>query len=219
MAVVDAGAPSPPEAPNANGSSPGNGPRLIRRRRGLPNSRALIGGVLVAAAAVGLFAAYLSVAAEPDQVYVVARSRLAPGAPLRASDLALERMELPPALRARAFDRVAALEGATVLAPLEPGELVQAGAVVASGGQPAIRELSFPIDRAHLGAGLREGERVDILATFGTGEEAVTASVLRQALVVGLQTDKSTLANGGAVVITVAVEDQAAEMALAHAVQ
>jgi Flp pilus assembly protein CpaB len=179
-----------------------------------------VGGVLVAAAAIGMFAAYLRVAAGPDQSFVVARHRIPAGTRLQASDLALGRMELPASLRARAFDDdVGVVVGATVLSPIEAGELVQASALVAKGSETPSRELSFPVDRAHLSTNLREGERVDVLATFGTGNDAVTTSVLRQAVVIALQREASGLSDGGAVIVTLAVADQAEEMALAHAVQ
>src|SRR5215210_6359354 len=108
-------------AGTTNGSEPPA--RAVRRRRGLPGSRAVVGGLLVAASAVGLFAAASSSDAGPGHSYVVAR------------------LDLAPALTSRVFDRADALVGATLLAPLGAGELVQTSAVVARRGDAVSREL------------------------------------------------------------------------------
>ena len=207
-----------PDAAPTNGQTPGRGPRSLRRRRPLPGGRAVVGGLLVAASAVGLFAAYAQASARHKTSYVVARHPVAPGARLSPPDLALSAMDLPREVRSRAFRRVADVAGSTLVAPLESGELVQASAVVATRPGGAPRVLSFPIERTRLGP-LRAGERADVLATFGTGADAFTTVVLSQALVVEVDRSKSALGDTGAVVLTVAVDDPADEVALAHAVQ
>src|SRR5688500_15969628 len=88
-------------AERGNGSDPPA--RSVRRRRGLPGSRAVVGGLLVATAAVGLFAAASTSGQGPRQTYVVARHELNAGTRLAATDLELVPMELAPSLRARAF--------------------------------------------------------------------------------------------------------------------
>ncbi|TML58120.1 MAG: hypothetical protein E6G17_12765, partial [Actinobacteria bacterium] len=78
----------------------GNGAgRAVRRRRSLPSGRALVGGLLVAIAAVGVFGAWLSATAAPTSSYVVARHDIAPGHRVTRADLALVRLHLPPSLR------------------------------------------------------------------------------------------------------------------------
>ncbi len=201
----------------AGGPSPGPQPRLLHRRQGLPGARAVAGGLLVAAAAVGLFAAYSSLQAGPGHSYAVVRRAVAAGTRLQESDLALQPMDLPPALRARAFEKLSDLKGTTVLAPLAAGELVQPSALVVTRSADAARMVSFPIERTHLGA-LKQGERVDVLATYGTGTDAWTAVVLRQAQVVDVDRSKSALGDSGSPVVTVAVADPADEPPLAHAV-
>ncbi len=201
----------------ADRPSPGPHPRPLRKHQGLPGARAVAGGLLVAAAAVGLFAAYSGLHGPPDRSYVVVRHAVAAGSRLQPSDLALQPMDLPPALRARAFDKVSDLANTTSLAPLAAGELVQPSALVVTRSADAQRSVSFPIDRAHLGP-LKQGERVDVLATYGTGADAWTAVVLRQAQVVDVDRSKSALGESGSPMVTVAVTDPNDELALAHAV-
>ena len=193
--------------------------RSVRRRRGLPGSRAVVGGLLVAASAVGLFAAASTSAGGPQRSYVVARHELAAGTRLQASDLELAPMDLAPASRARAFESPQPLVGATLVAPLGPGELVQSSAVVARKGDAASRELSFTLERGRLGPGVKQGERADLLATYGTGTDASTIVVVRQALLVAIERARTSTGESGPATVTVAVDDPADALALAHALQ
>jgi Flp pilus assembly protein CpaB len=193
--------------------------RSVRRRRGLPGSRAVVGGLLVAAAAVGLFGAASRNSGGPQHSYVVARHDLAAGARLQAADLGLVPMELGPDLQARVFNSTQPLLGATLVAPLGAGELVQASAVVARRGDAASRELSFTLDRGRVGAGIKEGERADLLATYGTGNDAFTVVVVRQALLVGIDRPRTSAGDNGPATITVSVDDPNDAVALAHAIQ
>lgn len=191
--------------------------RTVRRRRGLPGSRAVVGGLLVAASAVGLFAAANSSGDGPTHLYVVAREELAAGTRLEASHLELMPMELAPAVRARSFDNADPLIGTTLVAPLAAGELVQASAVVARRGDSASRELSFTVERGRLGTGVKQGERADLLATYGTGNDAFTTVVVRQAVLVTIERPRA--GDPGSTIVTVSVEDAADALALAHALQ
>jgi Flp pilus assembly protein CpaB len=193
--------------------------RTVRRRRGLPGSRAVVGGLLVAAAAVGLFAAASRTGGGPHHSYVVARHDLAAGARLQASDLAVAPMELAPELRARTFESVQPLIGATLVAALGPGELVQTSAVVSRRGDAASRELTFTLDRGRVSAGIKDGERADLLATYGTGTDAFTLVVVRQALLVGIDRPRTSAGDNGPATVTVSVDDPADAVALAHAIQ
>jgi Flp pilus assembly protein CpaB len=191
----------------------------VRPRRGLPGSRAVVGALLVAAAAVGLFAAASSSRDGPSHSYVVARHELPAGTRVQRSDLELATMDLAPSLRSRAFDSPEPLVGATLVAPLGAGELVQASAVVARKGDTASRELSFTLERGQVSAGMKQGERADLLATYGTGVEAYTLVVVRQAQLVAIERPRTAAGDNGPATVTVAVDDPADAMALAHAVQ
>ena len=200
-----------------NGAEPPG--RTVRRRRGLPGSRAVVGGLLVAVAAVGLFAAASSSGQGPSRSYVVARHELNAGTRLAATDLELVPMELAPSLQSRAFSTPRPLVGATLIAPLGPGELVQSSAVVARQGDVASRELSFTLERGRVSPGIKQGERADLLATYGTGQDAYTVVVVRQALLVAVERPRTSMGDNGPSTVTVAVDDPTDAMALAHAIQ
>lgn len=193
--------------------------RAVRRRRSLPGSRAVVGGMLVAASAVGLFAAAGGSGGGPEHSYVVARQDLSAGTRVQVSDLQLAPMELAPAVRARAFDNAQALVGATLVAPLGAGELVQSSTVVARKGETASRELSFTLERGRVGSGIKQGERADLLATYGTGTDAFTVVVVRSAQLVAIERPRTATGDAGPATVTVAVDDPADAQALAHAVQ
>ncbi|MEO6121310.1 MAG: SAF domain-containing protein, partial [Acidimicrobiales bacterium] len=85
----------------------------------------MVGGLLVALSAVGIFAGYLSATADDTRLYAVATSDLAIGHRITGADLTQVRLELPPALQRLAYTRPRALEGAVVLGPVGRGELLQ----------------------------------------------------------------------------------------------
>jgi len=210
--MVDLGVAVRADGERHNGRRPAPG---RPRSRPVPGGRAILGGFLVASAVVGLFWASTSQAG-PTQFYVVARRAIAPGTRLAATDLSRQAVDLPPSLAQRGFHDVGALEGSTVVAPLASGELVQASAVVAKPSAPASREESFAVPGATLGPGLEEGERIDVVATFGAGGDAFSTVVLRQALIVGLDRGRR---DDRDVTLTVAIDDPADAVSLAHASQ
>lgn len=191
-------------------------PRVVRRRRPLPNGRAVLGGFLVAVAAVGAFAV-ASGAGDDDRLpFVVARDDLAVGERIAADDLTVARLDLPPFVAARAFRAPADLVGAVVVGPVARGELVQGAAVVREDVKG--RHVSFPVEAARAVDGaLQPGEAVDVLVTYGTGESAATAVVARGARVVRIRKPSSALSDGRQVVVTLSVEADEHAAALAHA--
>lgn len=162
--------------------------RVVRRRRAPLNSRALLGGLLVAVAGVGLFAAYTQAGADHSLAYVVAGHDLVPGERISTADLTTRRMVLPADLAGSfAFRDAARLNGAVMVAPLRSGELLQASDVVAPADAPALQEVSFPIDPSRaVGGTLQAGETVAVVATYGTGAQAVTEVVVPLAEVVSV---------------------------------
>jgi Flp pilus assembly protein CpaB len=150
--------------------------RTILRRRSLPGSRAVIGGFLIAAAAVITFGAYSGATRPSRQLYVVAAHALAPGARITPSDLRVVALDLPdPAVRRQVFGSADELVGASVLAPISPGSLVEASEVVGRGGAPGTREISVSVDSSRaVGGTLKPGEFVDVLSTFGQGTASST---------------------------------------------
>lgn len=204
---------------------PGQGPgttgtstrRTVGRGAGLPSGRAALGALLVTAAAVGLYSASARAANHPLTGYLVAAHDLPPGHRLVPSDLRRQPLDLSDALAGRAFTSETSLDGATTLGPVAGGELLQAGSLIRSRGGSG-RELSIPVDPARAVAGtLRPGERVDLVATFGSGTSSSTETVLHDALVIDSQRGGSSLSSSGNVVLTLAVETEAEQVAVAHA--
>lgn len=196
-----------------------NGARPLRRRRALPGGRAVVGGFLVALAAVGVFAGYTSATADTREPYLVARQDLALGHRITRADLGTLPMDLPALLRSKAYRDPAQLIGTMVIGPVNKGELVQSSAVLAGAAETSERQISFPIDSARAVNGqLRRGEFVDVVATYGTGVDGYTEAVVRAARVADRSETKGALAGQGNEVITLAVPDDAATFAVAHAV-
>jgi len=159
-------------------------PRVVRCRRALPSGRAVVGGLLVAAAVVGVVAAS-SAGGEPGEAYVVVTSDVDAGQVVRAGDLDLVRLDLPDAQRAVSFTDPAVLDGATALAPLAAGQLVQSSDVAKPPGGPGLATVSLPVEPARaLEGGLRRGDRVDVIATTTEGGAPATRTVTAGALVV-----------------------------------
>ena len=180
----------------------------------------MVGGLLVAAAAVGTFAAAAQAGDGDGTAYLVAARDLPPGHTLRADDLATVELDLPVDQAQAAFSHADELVDAVTLGPVAGGELLQAGALALDGGTaPPSAELSFSVtlDRA-VGGDLRPGERVDLLATYGVGDEAWTTTVLTDAVVLSAVAPTGMFASGDSTVVTLALPRRADVLAAAHAV-
>jgi len=194
--------------------------REVRRRRSLPGGRAVVGGFLVAASLVAVFAAYSGAGDGAGQRYVVARRDLSPGVAITAGDLDLVTMDLPPSLAsARAFTDRRLLVGSVVVGPIGAGELVQAASVVAKAGGDTARQMAVPVDAGRsVAGGLRTGDRVDVAATFGTGEHAYTLFVVRGAQVLARSEGGGPLGERGGETLTLSLVSADDALALAHAI-
>lgn len=198
-------------------AAPGDG-RVIRRRRPLPGTRAVVGGFLVAVAVVGTFATVSSAGDDRRIALVVARDDLAVGDRITADHVSVARLDVPPFVRARAFRSPDQLVGATVLGPIARGELVQASAVARTTDAPPGLHVSFPVEAARAVDGtLRQGEAVDVLVTYGQGETASTKVVARAARVARTRTPGGVLGDDRTLVVTLVVATADDAAAVAHA--
>jgi pilus assembly protein CpaB len=190
--------------------------------RGLPSGRAILGGLLVAVAAVGTFAAYTGATADHRVDYVVARRTLAVGQRLTLGDLGMAPMNLPAQMATRwAFRVPSQLVGAIVVGPLDAGELIQASDLLAGPSVPGQEEMSFAIPAADaVGGTLEPGDRVDVLATVGTGTQAKTMAVLADAPVIAQVASSSSLGanGGGSETVTLGLSSPNQALALTQAV-
>jgi hypothetical protein len=225
MGVADIGTMT--TAPQAE-QPPNDGGRKVRRVRSLPGGRAVVGALLITAAAVATFAAYLQSTAEPTTTYLVALDTIEPGTRFETVDelravMGGITLELTEPLQGRAIPvgEVDGLVGRVLVAPLQRGDLVTRTALVDDGGVAPAQTLSFALSRTAAVAGtLRPGERIDVLATFsGTGVEPYTAYVARGVPLLRITApDGGPLGASGDVLLTVAVTELDDVQALGHAV-
>ncbi len=181
----------------------------------------MVGGFLVALAAVGIFAGYTSATADTRRPYLVARQDLPLGHRITRADLGTLPMDLPGPLRSRSYRQPGQLLGSMVVGPVAKGELIQSSDVVArpAGAGDDERQISFPIESARAVDGrLRTGEFVDVLATYGTGADGWTVVVVKGARVADRRESRRSLSDSGDEVVTLAVPSAADTLAVAHAV-
>jgi hypothetical protein len=197
------------------------GPRLIRRRA-VPSSRALVGAVLITLAIAGAFTLAQWGGHGPTTSFVVVTKAVAPGDRIDAAAVELVAMDLDDRVRGQAFTAIARVAGATALAPLSPGQLVQAAEIssptVINGQAVTGHEITFPVSRDRVPPNLRRGERVAILATYGTGNDARTTTTAQQAIVIAFDTSDSVAA-ARTVRLTVLLSDATTVIETAHASQ
>lgn len=193
--------------------------RVVRRHRRSINGRAALGGLLVAVSGVGVFGAYTSATADHTIPYVVAARDLQPGQRLSAADLATAPMQLPAGLASQeAFRSISLLSGAVVVAPMRSGELIQVSDVVAAADAPDQEEVSFPIDPARaVGGSLQPGETVTVLATYGTGPQAITVVVVPLAHIVAVSQASGALGAQAQEDVTLGLKDGTDALAVTNA--
>lgn len=191
--------------------------RRIRPRRGLPGGRAVVGGLLVAVAAVGTFAAVSGAGRGPSTRYYVAARDISAGTTLTADDLEAVAIEVPSRMRNRVFSDPDALVGAITVGPLSEGELVQAGGL-ATGADAEIPTFSVALGRADANAGeLTRGDYVQVLATYGQDTSATTQTLSAEARIVSISEEDESLAAAGQVVVRLQVPSAEERIAIVNA--
>ncbi|MFL6204711.1 MAG: SAF domain-containing protein [Acidimicrobiales bacterium] len=187
----------------------------ITRRRALPGGRAVLGGVLMAVAAVGVFLAYEQAGREPTDSIVVAARPIRLGEVIEASDLRTVHGQLPGG--APGFARVELLVGHVALGPISEGEIVQPGAVTDEGAAEPVHEVAITLPGRQIAVGrLKPGERVDVFVTY----DDRTRSVVRGAQVVQIDAeDSASLTSDREISLVVAVPSDQTVAALVHALR
>ncbi len=186
-----------------------------------PNSRTIVGGLLVSAAALAAFLTVTGAGGTPQQSVVISRRPLAAGERLDSSSLTTMAIDKRTADSLPGFTSIDLVIGAVALAPIGQGELLQQSAVFTGGPPEPTREFSFPVDRDRaLNGDLRSGERVDVLATYGSASDATTTVLARDANVIRITDAKTgTLGNSGKLIITLALSSADQLLDAAHAAQ
>lgn len=134
-------------------------------RRTLPSGRAVVGGLLMAVAAFGTFAAQSSSSGDGRVGVLIAARQLDPGTLIQPGDVALARVTLDDSVRGL-FGSVEAVLGRTTIASVGPGEFVLASAVAEEAPVSGLEmELHLGVDRVSSAIG--PGDTVDVFATWG----------------------------------------------------
>ncbi len=153
--------------------------RWIARRRGLPNPRAVLGGLLVTGAGLATFAAYSDASGAPATTYVVAARDLRPGRALQPADLATVRLDLGDALSGHLYRDPSELVDHQVVAPISRGELLQASSVTEQDSPAPGSEVALVVPRANVAVGRLElGDRIDVYATSDAGTDPIARGLL-----------------------------------------
>lgn len=191
-------------------------PRVIRRRTGLPGTRAVVGGLLIALAAIGVFVAYADAARGPSDPVVITRHPIRIGEVIEAADLRVVTADLPASAKG-SFDDVDSLVGHVALGPIGDGEMVQAGSVTDDRSSVPAQEVALTLPREQVAVGrLKQGERVDVFVT----RDDRTTSVVRGVQVVQIgATGDGSLTSDREVSIVVAAPSGEAAVALVHALR
>jgi Flp pilus assembly protein CpaB len=180
--------------------------REVRRRRALPGSRAVVGGFLVAAAAVGTFGAYSAAGDAPGQPYVALTRDVPAGQALSPGDLEIVRADLSARQRQVVVTDLLVAEGAVAVSPLQAGQLLATGDVVKLAGVEGRAQLSIPVEPARANNGeLTPGERVDVISTSSDAGSSTTETIARDATVVRVFRGEQSLGSSSNVVVTLSL--------------
>jgi hypothetical protein len=197
--------------------------RTLTRRPGLPGGRAVVGALLVVTAGVGTFTLGRDGGDESTGHYAVLTRAVDPGEELTTDALDWRPLSLDDEIDGRAFHDRGELDGAVALVPLAAGELVQRSVVRRgdAAGTESLPEaqLSIPVPIDRTPPGLRRGEHVTLLATYGSGDNAVTVRTVESAVVLGYESDPDAIGAHDRGRLTLALADAGALIATAHAAQ
>jgi hypothetical protein len=216
--TVDLGPPRP-----AISSAPPVPLRRLTTARRLPTTRAVAGALLITLAAAGAIAVGNRGAGTPTTSYVVLIKPVAPGSTITQDMVAVRAMTLPDEIAAQAYTDRTSVVGAVALGPLAAGQLVQraetAPPASTSAGAVVGHELTIPVDPSRVPPNLRRGERVAVLATYGTSSDARTVVITQAAVVLSVGETDGGLASSRDVRLTLSLGEPEAVIEIVHASQ
>ncbi len=182
----------------------------------------IVGSVLCGAAALGLWWTFEQTAAEPTTSYVVARTRLAPGKVIEATDVAMVPMHLPAEVAASVFSEGDSVVGNVVVQAIHAGEIVTQGDI---GSRQAVTDrvagyaISIELNRpAALNGLISAGERVDVVVTNADLADGHLLGAA-DALILDVDDRFGSERLSGAITVTLQVQDRATAMSLASAAE
>ena len=191
--------------------------RIVEKRSPLPNSRAVVGGLLMALAALGTFVAYQQATQKKSTIYLVANTNLTPGHVMQRADLGTVSGDLPAAVASHAFGDAKAIIGQTLIGPVHRGELIQQSNLRDVAITTTTFEVPMLVEPGRFPTSLRKGDSVNVLVTIGQGADAKTTVVARSIRIAEVGTTSSGALSATASSIRLIATDEAGETALANA--
>jgi len=195
--------------------------REISPRKALPNSRALVGALLISIAAVGAYSAATGGSSGPTTEFLVMNTTVSAGQPVGLNGVSFEAMDIPPDVARSAINSTDGLEGAIALRDLRPGEILSLNDLIASpliDGSPLgpVHELAFPVPLDRTPPGLVRGDRVTILSTLRVADQPTTVVALEDAVVISFDARTDQIGSTGTGVLTLSIPDADAVVSTAH---
>lgn len=193
-----------------------NGPtsaRRVERRVGLPSGRAVVGGLLMALAAVGTFLAYAGATTDHAIEVLIATRDLRAGETIGPDDVRMVPVGLPDDVRGL-FGAVEAAVGRTVVAQVDAGEFLQASATAPAAEGDETLEVTIALPGSRAVGRLTPGERVDVFSTWGG---SVTELIAVDARVVEVSGASGAITGGELVTVRLALADFDQIEAVVHA--
>lgn len=144
---------------------------------------------------------------------LIAARDLPSNRPLTAGDFLRAEVALPPDLESRYALGSRDLVGVALSRPVARGEMIALSSVVTGGDAGAGRAMTIPITAEHaVGGDLQPGERVDVFATFDSGDVRARTVQVASSVEIIDPVEAGGLVTGEASVIgvTVAVTPQQA---------
>jgi hypothetical protein len=145
---------------------PGAAATVDRRLAVLPTGRAVVGGLLVAVAALGLFTAWRQATQQHTTRYLVAAQDLPAGTVISAGSLATVEAKVDGTPARRLFADPDHLIGMVTTQSLQSGELLSASMVQPATAVGPVYEIAVSLSTdAALAGQVRVGERVSVMAS------------------------------------------------------
>jgi Flp pilus assembly protein CpaB len=197
------------------GDGDGRGAHRLDRLRRWPGTRAVLGGLLVGVAVLGVLLVGDADASAPTTAVLVAARDLPAGTVLEPADLARAELHLPDEVMATVFVDADDLVGRRTLTPVGRAEVLGRSVVFEPVGDvlPPF-ELSFALDGDRAVDGrLRSGELVDVIVT--TGGPAPASEVVAHDVVVADVRRPDSGSPSSPTVVTLAFADRSIAVAVA----
>ena len=180
------------------------------RRLVMPPKRALVGGALIALAALGVFGAHRNANSDHGERFVVATRDIAPGTVIKRSDLGAVKLDLPDGISAIGVGDATDLIGRVVSGPIAELELISADDFLPADHfvQPDGVDLAIDLPAARAMEGVvTAGSIVTVLSTDPEG--AGTTVLTDAALVSSIQApSRDSISSAGAVRVVLSVQGQ-----------